>query len=606
MKENKMKPKLSQKHPGPDWKGKGVNTSETTAARQSKQTAAQVRPFAGKMFYLDLQSNRRAEVLERDIKELGGTVEKFFSKDIRYLVSNKWEAKYVNCFRQDSPVPSPDSGQSSPQPHAKPQRPVNHVDNVKTGSQDQADTLVKSRGQSLVEKVVKEQGRIQMDRILSKALEWGVKILYIDDVLAYFQRKKKHFHRQSLATTAVKASVKTESSAMPHSQKLKGGRISKPFVKVEDSSRHYCPIYLTMPNVPKFNLKTAAPCSPFCLEDKVPPGAKQRGHRGLKASASEEKVEGRKKNRDKKRGGYCECCLMKYNNLKTHLQSECHKAFSKSDEYSVVDELVSALHFNFLPIKTKVERPKCSISSILFVPGPCGETDARHRGGADDSETVKVEERRTVELKESHPSWGIKSESSPGFAPQFHSKRDRWSCNTYSRHKSLPHKHTRRPNNLTFCARRAEQPQIPQAKSETPSSFPSRDAEVNQTPLRGANGPTSYLRSTNTENEVSAKSIHVTSLKDDDTKKDEALHEPKTGSNLTEKEEESPHPPNFSTVRRIQRRVRVYKHKRRKMDTNTPDDPLLRICELFQSSEDMDVEFHGFTDQECTKTKEMN
>lgn len=40
-------------------------------------------------------------------------------------------------------------------------------------------------------------------------------------------------------------------------------------------------------------------------------------NRGAKASASEERAHGRKKNRDKKRGGYCECCMIKYENLST-------------------------------------------------------------------------------------------------------------------------------------------------------------------------------------------------------------------------------------------------------------------------------------------------
>lgn len=39
------------------------------------------------------------------------------------------------------------------------------------------------------------------------------------------------------------------------------------------------------------------------------------GTRGLKASGSEERANSRKKTRDKKRGGYCECCVLKYENL---------------------------------------------------------------------------------------------------------------------------------------------------------------------------------------------------------------------------------------------------------------------------------------------------
>lgn len=47
------------------------------------------------------------------------TVEKFFSKEIRYLVSSKPEARHVQRRVQDSPVPSPDSGVSSPHPGSR-------------------------------------------------------------------------------------------------------------------------------------------------------------------------------------------------------------------------------------------------------------------------------------------------------------------------------------------------------------------------------------------------------------------------------------------------------------------------------------------------------
>ncbi len=69
------------------------------------------------------------------------TVEKFFSKEIKYLVSNKREARYVQCLRQDSPVPSPDSGPSSPHPRSNPHRPGSRGDNIKSRSQGQTDTV---------------------------------------------------------------------------------------------------------------------------------------------------------------------------------------------------------------------------------------------------------------------------------------------------------------------------------------------------------------------------------------------------------------------------------------------------------------------------------
>ncbi|XP_041843786.1 protein DBF4 homolog A [Melanotaenia boesemani] len=620
--ENKMKPKRHQKHSGPNLQGKSVNTGEKATASQIKQRSllsSLVRPFAGKVFYLDLPSNKSAETLESDIKELGGTVEKFFSKEIRYLVSNKREAKYVHRLRQDSPVPSPDSGQSSPRPCSNSHSAGNHVDNRKHKSQGQADAFVTSRGKSLVERVVKEQGRIQVDRILSNALEWGVKILYIDDVIAYVQKKKISSSKVS-TTAAAKTKVKTDSAAKQGFQKSKGGRISKPFVKVEDSSRHYRPLYLTMPNMPEFNLSTIAPCSPFYLEDKGHPGAKQLGHRGAKASASEEKAQGRKKNRDKKRGGYCECCMIKYDKLTMHLQSERHKAFSKTGEYDVVDRLISTLHCNFITINTEVNRPKCSVSSVLVAPGPCKKTDPSCTGKLDCSQTVQVEDHKTATdgSEGSYLGQKIKIGSIFNTDPLIQVKGDWRNCFTYLdrfKHKPRVCKQTHKQNFLTSSTQNAEHAQLHRLKSETAPSrgeflptFPPKGTQlklVRQVAFQDTNCSTSY--STNIQSEESAKNISCTTHLHEGSSKSALLFDAVQERNafsekLPEKEEASLPSQSFSPDRKIWRKIRVYKHKRRKVDRNmehvkqSVPDATLKLWELFQSSDDMDAEFHGFAD----------
>uniref|UniRef100_A0A8C6URA8 Protein DBF4 homolog A n=1 Tax=Neogobius melanostomus TaxID=47308 RepID=A0A8C6URA8_9GOBI len=333
----------------------GIEGSEKPSLIQTRPTprASQTKPFTGKVFYLDLTSNRVAETLESDIKDLGGTVEKFFSKEIKYLVSNKREAKYVQCLRQDSPIPSPESGPSSPQPGSSPHQPQSRRDITKSTSQLQKDSVATSRGKSLVKRVVKEQERIHMNKILSNALDWGVKILYLDGMFsAIFS---------FTFTVYTVDCIKTEPTKRIF-QKSKVGRISKPFVKVEDSSRHYQPFYLSLTNIPEFNLTTLPPCTPFCPEDKGAPGNKPNGPRGVRASASDERLIERKK---KKQGGYCECCLMKYDNITAHLQCDRHKAFAKSDEYIVVDKLVSAMRVNFSH-RSKLKR--CVFSTFTSYP----------------------------------------------------------------------------------------------------------------------------------------------------------------------------------------------------------------------------------------------
>ncbi|XP_030641289.1 protein DBF4 homolog A [Chanos chanos] len=322
--------------------------------------SSQNKPLTGKIFYLDVPCNKRTQTLENDIKTLGGTVEKFFSKEIRYLVSSKPEARHARRLGLDSPIPSPDSGLSSPHPASK-----------KGSSQGQADTAVVSRGKALVEKVIKEQERIQMNRMLANAVEWGVKVLYIDDIISYIERKKTKI------TTLVKtptATAKLESTERTTFQKHNAGRISRPFVKVEDSSRHYRPIYLPMLKLPVCSLRGLPPCSPFYAEenDREGQGKRPREHR-------EERHRGRRNKRrgqdgkEKRKGGYCECCIVKYDSLKAHLQSEQHQAFSKSEEYLVVDKVIAGLTCDLIHTTTPRNRPKCSISSPVLTQGPVAE-----------------------------------------------------------------------------------------------------------------------------------------------------------------------------------------------------------------------------------------
>lgn len=76
-----------------------------------------------------------------------------------------------------------------------------------------------------------------------------------------------------------------------------------------------------------------------------------------------------------------------------------------------------------------------------------------------------------------------------------------------------------------------------------------------------------------------------------------------TGNNLPEKGELSISAETFFPVRKIKRKVRIYKRKRQKVASHecvkqnvVLDDSRLRLWEIFQSSERMDVEFLGFKD----------
>lgn len=590
MKENNMKRRHSRD---------AMQGSEKRSQTQMKPTPHAVqttgaKPFTGKVFYLDLASNRVSETLESDIKDLGGTVEKFFSKEIKYLVSNKREAKYVHCLRQDSPIPSPDSGPSSPQPCSNPHQPQSYGDSTKSMSQPQKDAVAISRGKSLVKRVVKEQERVHMNKILSNALDWGIKILYLDDVIAYVQKKKRAFCSQQPAKT-VKTHIKSETTKRGF-QKSKGGRIGKPFVKVEDASRHYRPFYLSLTNIPEFNLTTLPPCTPFC-EDKVTPVNRHNGQREVRASTNDERPNERKK---KKQGGYCECCLMKYDNITSHLQSDRHKTFAKSDEYLVVDKLVSTMCCSFSHIRSKHKRQKCSVSSVLVAPGPCIEK-GKHEDMLDsvvnDAELLLSPSHREAEEK-----CGSELDSKlscPAVLDVLRTSKRKLSL---SRHK--PRQPC--PQHLTVEVGRDSQHEglaPPTGDSATAHSALNEVQLSDHCVLESLESrelPTVKAQTETSESLIETKLPKPESSLCDTLQYPDLVNKQKSDNSVFPMCNSSE---DFLSVQSIHRKIKVYKRKRRKVpapavsksvELNDTNDGLMRLWELFQASDDMDQEFYGF------------
>ncbi|XP_035753306.1 protein DBF4 homolog A isoform X1 [Egretta garzetta] len=310
------------------------------------------KPLTGKVFYLDIPSNVISEKIGKDLKELGGRVESFLSKDISYLVSNKKEAKFAPTLGQISPVPSPESarngGNSSPLPS-----------NPKDRHDGSSFKVRMSRGKSLVEKAIKEQDLIPSGSILSNALSWGVKILHIDDVKNYIEQKKKELYLIKRAGSSFKDVGKQVTAPKSIS------RLKNPFVKVEDRSRRYRPFYLQLPSFPVLNYCVPKPYSPFEVDKKHPSGQKQTQSKQRNKINSDQDcgTPVQLPQKDKKKRGYCECCGKKYEDLQTHLESEQHRNFAQSTQYQVVDDIISKFVYEFVEYKDdakKIKRTKCS------------------------------------------------------------------------------------------------------------------------------------------------------------------------------------------------------------------------------------------------------
>ncbi|KAL2307343.1 hypothetical protein Nmel_000301, partial [Mimus melanotis] len=331
------------------------------------------KPLTGKVFYLDIPSNVISEKLGKDLKELGGRVDSFLSKDINYLVTNKKEAKFAPTLGQISPVPSPESAPSggNGSPH-----PSNRKDRRDGSSFKIVDTIRMSRGKSLVEKAIKEQDLIPSGSILSNALSWGVKILHIDDVKNCIEQKKRELYLIKRAGSSSKDVGKHVTAP-----KSKTGRLKSPFIRVEDRSRQYRPFYLQLLSFPFLNYCVPKPYSPFEVEKKYPSGQKQTQSKERNKINSDKDcgMPAQFPQKDKKKRGYCECCGKKYEDLQTHLESERHRNFAQSTQYKVVDDIISKLVYEFVAYKDddtgKIKRTKCGMGYFSPIIGKITRPD---------------------------------------------------------------------------------------------------------------------------------------------------------------------------------------------------------------------------------------
>uniref|UniRef100_A0A2I3GNC0 BRCT domain-containing protein n=1 Tax=Nomascus leucogenys TaxID=61853 RepID=A0A2I3GNC0_NOMLE len=319
------------------------------------------KPLWGKVFYLDLPSVTISEKLQKDIKDLGGRVEEFLSKDISYLISNKKEAKFAQTLGQISPVSSPESANTAEttSPH-----PSHDGSSLKS-----PDTVCLSRGKLLVEKAIKDYDFIPSNSVLSNALSWGVKILHIDDIRYYTEQKKEELYLLKKSSTSVRDGGKRIGSG---AQKTRTGRLKRPFVKVEDMSQLYRPFYLQLTNMPFINYSIQKPCSPFDVEK--PSSMQKQTQVKLRIQTDGDKYGGTSiqlQLKEKKRKGYCECCFV--GSLSPVSASVLKK--TEQEEKGELEDDITVMEQNFLYQETQETEKK-----LLFISEPIPHPSNALRG----------------------------------------------------------------------------------------------------------------------------------------------------------------------------------------------------------------------------------
>uniref|UniRef100_A0A8C4NFS8 DBF4-type domain-containing protein n=1 Tax=Eptatretus burgeri TaxID=7764 RepID=A0A8C4NFS8_EPTBU len=283
---------------------------------QRMRKAGHLAPLHGKRFFLDdVLSPKIATFMKKELQQLGGVIERFWSKDVGYVITNRKETKLLP--------------ECSSQPALAAQTAVKPIHTL----------LQTSRGKQLVNKVIQEG---YSHNLLASARSWGTKVIHVNAAMHYIRKKKKEQVKSNMVATGEVNTLKFDQQKYF----LQGSKLKKPFIKVEDCSRLYRPVFAQLSRFPVINYGSTNGHYPIELENKLQAQPKQKPSVD-KNSRKNEHRKGRRENcvrgqgERRKKPGYCECCCMKFENINEHLQGEKHRFFVEdSTNYEVLDEII--------------------------------------------------------------------------------------------------------------------------------------------------------------------------------------------------------------------------------------------------------------------------
>ncbi|TNN47225.1 Protein DBF4 B [Liparis tanakae] len=276
-------------------------------------------------------------------------VESFLHKDVSFVVTGSQEGlKEQKCTETNAER----KGTSE-----EAQRPIMQRESILSSDKRRPGTprptACGSRGKALLEKAIRNNERLQGNSVLTNARSWGVKILYVDDVLLYM----KQLNRESFS--AVHKRPERASTKQHACHVVKAAPLRSPFLKIEDMSRRYKPLHMQSMICP--TLWYSGRFSPF---ESPPPRFEEPAEPGEKKTREKKKVESSILDKSqatlgcnrslskprKKEVSYCECCHQPFTNLDEHMQSDQHRAFVlDASNYSEVDQLMTEMLPGFDP-----------------------------------------------------------------------------------------------------------------------------------------------------------------------------------------------------------------------------------------------------------------
>ncbi|XP_023196229.1 protein DBF4 homolog B-like [Xiphophorus maculatus] len=340
----------------------------------------------GKTFYLDNVKKRSTTLLLEAIPLLGGKVESFLHKDVTFVVTGNQES-----LKEDKK--GEEKGTNEGSQHLM-KKPDNCLSKDKQPPVNSRLGACGSRGKALLEKAMCNNERQQRSSVLSNARSWGVKILYVDDVLLYL----KHLSRESFSAKPKRPEKTSTKQSVPT---VKAAPLRTPYLKIEDSNRKYKPLHMQSVAFP--SLYFLGRFSPF---ESPPPPLFGQGN----DKKRENKVENNSKEKSptqlscnpppwrprRKDASYCECCHETFANLEEHLQSDAHRSFVLDpSNYKSVDQIVAEMLPGFDP-----NPPQQPEQSRALTPLPVDElelcTDAEVEDAVQD---LKRDDSNQADLK---------------------------------------------------------------------------------------------------------------------------------------------------------------------------------------------------------------
>ena len=303
---------------------------------QKAEAVTDLTMIEGKSFYLDLNGFKGARQLESDIVKLGGKVEKFLSRDVHCVITNK--------SAEDLKRQSAGGSQNSP------------------GSQTMPSPSFMTRGRALLQKSVASRG-LSCNDVITNAKSWGVDIQNVRTFLITL--KHEQLRRADEEEDDPKPLKKTP---IKHLQGF--------YIKFEDDSSQYRPEHQTFTEFPSL-------CESLFFPKKKNVEVAKTPNTNTCKSRSNMARQRAQSARPKAKNGYCECCDVWYKDFKTHLESVKHRDFIKADgNFSILDRTIAM----FAPL-TSLLSPACDKENMDPRPQTC---EARSRGKANHRSPVCV------------------------------------------------------------------------------------------------------------------------------------------------------------------------------------------------------------------------